>query len=84
VGRSVDPWRSPAGRLRATGEYVPDRREVLRVMLLCLGSLVVAVGAWYVSITVVSWVVITVAGFLALMAAYTLYVYAQQARRRRL
>ncbi len=64
-------------------EYVPDKREILRVTLICLGGLLVAVGAWYVSTTVVSRVVIAVAGFLALMAAYTLYVYARRARERR-
>ena len=64
-------------------EYVPDKREVLRVTLILLGALGVAIGAWYASITIVSWVVIVVAGFLALMAAYTLYHYARQARDRR-
>jgi hypothetical protein len=46
-------------------EYVADTREVLRVTLILLGALVVAVGAWYASITVVSWLVIVVTGFLA-------------------
>jgi hypothetical protein len=56
-------------------EYVPDVREFLRVMALLLGALIVIVGAWYASITVLSWIVIAVAGFLAVMAAYTLVVY---------
>jgi hypothetical protein len=60
-------------------EYVPDAREYVRVTALMLGALVVAVGAWYLSITVLSWIVIVVAGFLAVMAAYTLVVYARQA-----
>jgi hypothetical protein len=64
-------------------EYVPDKREIVRVMLICLAALVVAFGAWYTSITVLSWFVIVVAGFLALMAAYTLYVYGSQALQRR-
>ena len=64
-------------------EYVPDTREVLRVTALLVGSLAVAVGAWYASITVLSWIVIVVAGFLAVMAAYTLYVYATLALERR-
>ena len=63
-------------------EYVPDKREILRVVLLFLGSVLAAIGAWYVSITVVSWLVVVVAGFLALMAAYTLYVYARQGLQR--
>jgi hypothetical protein len=64
-------------------EFVANKREILRVTLICLGGLLVAVGAWYASITVVSWVVIAVAGFLAVMAAYTLCVYARQAQQRR-
>jgi hypothetical protein len=63
-------------------EYVPSKREILRVTLICLGGLLVAIGAWYASITVLSWVVIAVAGFLALMAAYTLCVYVRQAQQR--
>ena len=64
-------------------EFVPDAREVLRVAALMVGSLAVAVGAWYASITVVSWIVIVIAGFLALMAAYTLVHYAREALERR-
>jgi hypothetical protein len=63
--------------------YLPERREILRVTLICVAAILVAIGAWYASITVVSWVVIAVAGFLALMAGYTLYVYAREARERR-
>ena len=61
--------------------YVPDRPESLRVTLIGIAAILVAVGAWYASITVVSWIVIAVAGFLALMAGYTLYVYAPEASR---
>ena len=63
--------------------YVPDGRETLRVTLIGVAAILVAVGAWYASITVVSWIVIAVTGFLALMAGYTLYVHARQARERR-
>jgi hypothetical protein len=63
--------------------YVPDRRETARVTLIGVAAILVAVGAWYASITVASWVVIAVAGFLALMSGYTLFVYAREARERR-
>ncbi len=35
--------------------YVPDRRETLRVTLIGVAAILVAIGSWYASITVVSW-----------------------------
>jgi hypothetical protein len=64
-------------------DYVPATREVVRVTLILMGALVVAAAAWYASIVFVSWIVITVAGFMALMAVYTLYAYAREALQRR-
>jgi hypothetical protein len=60
-------------------EYVPDAREIVRITALLIGALVVAVGAWYLSITVLSWIVIVVAVLFALMAAWTLVAYAREA-----
>ncbi|MBA2295822.1 MAG: hypothetical protein H0W16_11900 [Actinobacteria bacterium] len=40
-------------------------------------------GAWLVSVPILSWVVIAVALFLSLMAVYTFYDRARQARSRR-
>jgi hypothetical protein len=68
---------------RPETEYIPDAREYVRVTALLLGSLGVAAGAWYASITVLSWVVIVSAGLFALMAAWTLVAYARQAIERR-
>ena len=63
-------------------EFVPDAREVARVTAIGVAAVVVGVIAWLVSITVLSWIVIVVAAFVALMAASTLVVYARDARRR--
>jgi nucleotide-binding universal stress UspA family protein len=64
-------------------EFVPDAREVLRVIAILLGAVAVMVGAWYASITVLSWLVIVVVGFVAVMAAFTLVHYAREALERR-
>jgi hypothetical protein len=64
-------------------EYAPDAREVVRVSALLLGAVVVAVGAWCASITALSWLAVLVAGFLAVMAAHTLVVYARLTIERR-
>lgn len=63
--------------------YVPNAREVARVVLLVVVDVVVAAVAWYASITIVSWVVVVVAAFLAVMGVATLVVYARDALRRR-
>jgi hypothetical protein len=60
-----------------------DAREVARVAAIGIGAIGVAVAAWYFSIFVVSWVVLVVAGFLALAAVGTLVHYAVEAGRHR-
>ena len=55
----------------------PNSREVARVSLIGLAAAAAAVGAWYVSITVLSWVVIVVAAFVTIMAVLTLVAYAR-------
>jgi hypothetical protein len=68
---------------QAESEYVPGAREILRLTAILVASVAVAVGAWFASITVLSWLVIVVAGFLAVMAAGTLLAYAREAGTRR-
>lgn len=63
--------------------FVPDAREVTRVALIGAGAIAAAVVAWWASITVVSWIVIIVAGFLAFGAVGTLVHYALERRRGR-
>lgn len=63
-------------------EYVPDAREIVRLTAILFASVAVALGAWFASITVVSWVVIAVAALVAVMAAGTLIAYAREARAR--
>ena len=60
-----------------------DAREVARVAAIGIGAIGVAVAAWYFSIFIVSWVVVVVAGFLALAAVGTLVHYAVEAVRHR-
>jgi hypothetical protein len=63
--------------------FVPDVREVARVALIGAGAIAAALLAWWASITIVSWLVIIVAGFLAIMAVGTLLHYAHERRRAR-
>jgi hypothetical protein len=63
--------------------FVADVREVARVALIGAGAIAAALLAWWVSITIVSWLVIIVAGFLAIMAVGTLVHYARERRRAR-
>ena len=56
----------------------PPAREVGRVTLIGVAAVLVAVGAWYASITILSGLVIVVAAFLALMSALTLVHYAHE------
>ena len=63
--------------------YVPDAREILRVASIGVISVAVAVGAWYASVPILSWIVIVVAGFMALMAVLGLYGDARAALKRR-
>jgi hypothetical protein len=60
-----------------------DAREVARVAAIGLGAIGVAVAAWYLSIFIVSWVVLVIAGFMAVAAVGTLVHYAVEARRHR-
>ena len=62
--------------------FVPDAREIARLTLLAAGAIAAAVVAWWASITIVSWIVIIVAGFLAVMAIGTLMHYAREHTRR--
>jgi hypothetical protein len=63
--------------------YVPTAGEIVRVASIGIVAVGAAIGAWYASIPVVSWIVIVVAGFMALMAALGLVADARQALERR-
>jgi hypothetical protein len=63
--------------------YVPTAKDTLRVARMGLIAVAVAIGAWYLSIPILSWIVIGVAGVVALAAVLGLYGDAHAALRRR-
>jgi hypothetical protein len=65
--------------------YVPTASDTLRLARLGLIAVAVAVGAWYLSIPILSWIVIGVAGVVMLASLLGLYgdVHAAIRQRRR-
>lgn len=63
--------------------YVPTARESLRLARLGLIAVAFAIGAWYLSIPILSWIVISVAGVVALAAVLGLYGDAHVALKQR-
>jgi hypothetical protein len=65
--------------------YVPTARDTLRVARLGLIAVAVAIGAWLISVPILSWVVIGVAGVVLLASVLGLYgdVHAVLRQRRR-
>jgi hypothetical protein len=57
----------------------PTREEVVQAAVGGTVGLLLAVGAWILSIPVLSWILVIVGGFLAFMAAYSLIVFARAA-----
>lgn len=63
--------------------YVPTARDTLRLARLGLIAVAVAVGAWYLSIPILSWIVIGVAGVVMLASLLGLYGDAHAALKHR-
>ena len=63
--------------------YVPTARDTLRLARLGLVAVAVAVGAWYLSIPIVSWIVIGIAGLVVLASLLGLYGDAHAALQQR-
>jgi hypothetical protein len=61
----------------------PSLQEFVQAAVAGSFGVLLAVGAWVVSIPVVTWVLVIVGGFLAVMAVYTLVVLTQQSWRLR-
>ena len=67
----------------AAQPYVPTARDTLRLARLGLIAIAVALGAWYLSIPILSWIVIGLAGLVVLASLLGLYGDAHAARRHR-
>ena len=63
--------------------YVPTARDTLRLARLGLIALAVAVGAWFLSIPILSWIVIGVAGVVVLASLFGLFGDAQAVLKQR-
>jgi hypothetical protein len=63
--------------------YVPTAKDALRLVRMGLIAVAVAIGAWYLSIPILSWIVIGVAGIVTLAALLGLYGDARAALRER-
>ena len=71
---------SPADEFEGE-QYVPRAGEFFRGVLLTAIGLFIAVGAWTLSIPVLSWILVFVGGFVAFVAVYSLAAVAVQAWR---
>jgi hypothetical protein len=82
--RSQGPsFHSPADENEGAPPYVPGAGEFVRGVLLVAFGLLLTIVALKLSIPVLSWILIFVGGFVALVAGFSLAAIAQQSWRAR-